>query len=136
MYVQPFFAFVESWSKEKWPRNKFIVREYSVGKFKINIFRLTWRSAYVVLATLVAMIFPFFNSFLGLIGATTFWPLTVYFPIEMYISQAKIPKNSFTWIWMKVLSLACLIVSLVAAAGSIRGLIVSVETFKLFHSVS
>nr|KAJ0197537.1 hypothetical protein LSAT_V11C700375230 [Lactuca sativa] len=136
VYVQPFFAFVESWSKEKWPRNKFIVREYSVGKFKINIFRLTWRSAYVVLATLVAMIFPFFNSFLGLIGATTFWPLTVYFPIEMYISQAKIPKNSFTWIWMKVLSLACLIVSLVAAAGSIRGLIVSVETFKLFHSVS
>ncbi|KAI3753003.1 hypothetical protein L2E82_25046 [Cichorium intybus] len=127
LFIQPFFAFVENWSKEKWPQNRFIIKEYSLGKFKINIFRLTWRSAYVVLATLVAMIFPFFNSFLGLIGATTFWPLTVYFPIEMYISQAKIPKNSFTWIWMKVLSLACLIVSLVAAAGSIQGLIVRVR---------
>nr|XP_043621523.1 amino acid permease 6-like [Erigeron canadensis] len=136
VYIQPFFAFVEDWSKEKWPQNKLITREYSIGKLKLNIFRLTWRSTYVVLATLVSMIFPFFNSFLGLIGATTFWPLTVYFPIEMYISQAKIQKNSFTWIWMKVLSMACLIVSLVAAAGSIRGLAVSVESFKLFHSVS
>ncbi|KAJ9561201.1 hypothetical protein OSB04_006361 [Centaurea solstitialis] len=136
VYIQPFFAFVENWSMEKWPQNKFITREYPLGKYKINLYRLTWRSGYVILATLVAMIFPFFNSFLGLIGAATFWPLTVYFPIEMYISKAKIEKYSFTWIWMKVLSLACLTVSLVAAAGSIRGLIVSVETFKLFHSVS
>ncbi|KAL4555889.1 hypothetical protein LXL04_038521 [Taraxacum kok-saghyz] len=136
VFVQPIFAFVENWSNEKLPRNKFVVKEYSLGKLKISIFRLIWRSTYVVLATLVAMIFPFFNSFLGLIGAATFWPLTVYFPIEMYISHAKIPKNSFTWIWLKVLSFSCLIVSLVAAAGSVRGLIVSVETFKLFHSMS
>ncbi|KAJ6426196.1 hypothetical protein OIU84_026724, partial [Salix udensis] len=36
------------------------------------------------------MIFPFFNSVLGLIGAMSFWPLTLYFPVQMYISQAKI----------------------------------------------
>ncbi|KAM0007223.1 putative amino acid transporter, transmembrane domain-containing protein [Helianthus debilis subsp. tardiflorus] len=136
VYIQPFFAFVECWSNEKWPENKFIRKEYLVGKLRVSIFRLTWRSAYVGLVTLVAMIFPFFNSFLGLIGATTFWPLTVYFPIEMYISTAKIKKNCWTWVWMKVLSFTCLIVSLVAAAGSIRGLVVSVESFKLFHSVS
>ncbi|KAJ0437354.1 putative amino acid transporter, transmembrane domain-containing protein [Helianthus annuus] len=136
VFIQPFFAFVECWSNEKWPENKFIRKEYLVGKLRVSIFRLTWRSAYVGLVTLVAMIFPFFNSFLGLIGATTFWPLTVYFPIEMYISKAKIKKNCWTWVWMKVLSFTCLIVSLVAAAGSIRGLVVSVESFKLFHSVS
>ncbi|KAK9056619.1 hypothetical protein SSX86_023981 [Deinandra increscens subsp. villosa] len=137
VFIQPFFAFVECWSNEKWPENKFIRKEYLViGKLRVNMFRLTWRSAYVVFATLVAMIFPFFNSFLGLIGATTFWPLTVYFPIEMYISKAKIKKNSFTWIWMKVLSFTCLMVSLIAAAGSIRGLFMSLESFKLFQSIS
>lgn len=134
--VQPFFAFVENWSRKKWPESEFVNKEYSIGDFRINLLRLIWRSTYVILATLVAMIFPFFNTFLALIGSTTFWPLTVYFPIEMYLSQAKIRRNSVTWIWLKALSLVCLLVSLLAAAGSIRGLIVSVQTFELFRSVS
>lgn len=90
----------------------------------------------MILATLVAMIFPFFNSFMGLIGAATYWPLTIYFPIEMYIIRAKIRRGSFTWIWLKILSLVCLIVALLAAAGSIRGLFVSVTSFELFRSES
>ena len=134
--IQPFFAFVEEWSREKWPESKFIEKEYSIGSYSINLFRLTWRTIYVILVTLVAMIFPFFNSFMGLIGAATYWPLTIYFPIEMYISQAKIQRGSFTWIWLKILSFTCLIVALLAAAGSIRGLYVSVSSFELFRSVS
>ncbi|KVH93343.1 Amino acid transporter, transmembrane [Cynara cardunculus var. scolymus] len=135
--IQPFFAFVESWSHSKWPESRFITKEYNfIGIYRINLFRLSWRTVYVILATLVAMIFPFFNSFLGLIGAGTYWPMTVYFPIEMHISKAKIERNSFTWIWLKILSFTCLIVAVLAAAGSIRGLVVSVSTFKLFHSVS
>nr|GEZ89149.1 amino acid permease 6-like [Tanacetum cinerariifolium] len=133
--IQPFFAFVEDWSREKWPESKFIEKEYSIGICSINLFRLTWRTVYVILVTLVAMIFPFFNSFMGLIGAATYWPLMIYFPIEMYISQAKI-RGSFTWMWLKILSFTCLIVALLAAAGSIRGLYVSVSSFELFRSVS
>ncbi|KAI3803942.1 hypothetical protein L1987_32108 [Smallanthus sonchifolius] len=134
--VQPFFAFVENWSRRKWPESRFVHKEYAIGYYKINLFRLIWRSTYVLLATLVAMMFPFFNAFLALIGSTTFWPLTVYFPIEMYIVQAKIRKYSFQWIWLRALSLVCLLVSSLAAAGSIRGLVVSVQTSKLFQSVS
>ncbi|CAH1426109.1 unnamed protein product [Lactuca virosa] len=134
--IQPFFAFVEDWSHKKWPESRFIEKEYYIGSYSLNLFRLTWRTLYVILVTIVAMIFPFFNSFLGLIGAATYWPLTVYFPIEMYISQAKIQRGSFTWIWLKILSLTCLIVALLAAAGSIRGLAVSVSDFELFHSMS
>jgi len=128
--------FVETRSREKWPGSKFIATEYFIGRYSINLFRLTWRTVYVILVTIVAMMFPFFNSFIGLIGSMTYWPLTIYFPIEMYISRAKIRTGSFKWVWLKVLTLVCLVVALLGAAGSIRGLVVVVSRFELFRSVS
>ncbi|XP_071729930.1 amino acid permease 6-like [Rutidosis leptorrhynchoides] len=134
--AQPFFGFVETWSKKKWPQKELVTKEFSLCGFDMNAFRFVWRTSYVIVTTIIAMIFPFFNDFVGLLGAGTFWPLSVYFPIQMYIAQAKIQKYSFTWIWMQILSLACLIVSLVAAVGSTRGLITSVQSFKPFQSES
>lgn len=90
---------------------------------------------YVVVTALIAMIFPFFNDFLGLIGAASFYPLTVYFPIEMHIAQHKIQKFSCRWIWLNILSWTCLVVSLIAAAGSIQGLAESVKTYKPFKTM-
>lgn len=141
VFCQPIFAFVEGWSKQKWPESKFITREYMInlsplGLFPFSFYRLVWRTAYVILTTILAMLFPFFNDFVGLLGAASFWPLTVYFPIQMYIAQARIPKYSFTWIWLKILSLVCLIISLLAAAGSVQGLIKSLQKFQLFKSES
>ena len=81
------------------------------------------------------MIFPFFNDFLGLIGAFAFWPLTVYFPVEMRIAQAKIERGSSAWIGLKTLSFVCLLVSLVAALGSIQGLIADVRHYEPFKPV-
>lgn len=80
------------------------------------------------------MLFPFFNDFLGLLGSLSFWPLTVFFPVEMHISQAKVPKYSAKWIALKMLSFVCLIVSLIAAAGSIQGLVGSVKKYKPFQA--
>ncbi|XP_012835328.1 PREDICTED: amino acid permease 6-like [Erythranthe guttata] len=131
---QPIFGVVEDWIKEKRPKNKFLTGEYSI--FKLSLFRLTWRTSYVIFTTTLAMLFPFFNDFVGLIGAITFWPLTVYFPIEIYLARSKIPRFSFKWIWMRSLSGICLVVSLLAAAGSIEGLVKSLGMFKPFHSVS
>ncbi|OMO50882.1 Amino acid transporter, transmembrane [Corchorus capsularis] len=140
VFAQPLFGFVESWCARHWPESKFINREYGVdvpcfGVYYVNMFRLVWRSTYVIVTAVVAMIFPFFNDFLGLIGAGSFWPLTVYFPIEMHIAQAKIPKYSFRWIWLKILSWVCLVVSLIAAAGSVQGLIQSLKTYKPFQTM-
>ncbi|KAG2267734.1 hypothetical protein Bca52824_062289 [Brassica carinata] len=139
VFAQPFFQFVEDKCIKAWPENNFITKEHSVnilflGKCRINYLRLVWRTAYVVLTTVVAMIFPFFNSILGLIGAAAFWPLTVYFPVEMHISQRKVKKYSMRWIALKLLVSVCLIVSLLAAIGSIVGLINSVKAYKPFHS--
>ncbi|KAM3248265.1 amino acid permease 6-like [Capsicum annuum] len=84
---QPMFGFVEGWSKQKWPESKFITKEYIInlsplGLFNFNFYKLVWRTAYVEFTTILAMLLPFFNDFLGLLGAASFWPLTVYFPIS------------------------------------------------------
>ncbi|XP_057794246.1 amino acid permease 6-like isoform X2 [Salvia miltiorrhiza] len=139
VFAQPIFGFVEKRCGEKWPENKAITKDHAVriplcGVYDFNVFRLVWRSVYVIVTAVIAMIFPFFNNFLGLIGAASFYPLTVYFPIEMHIAQAKVPKYSFRWVWLKILSWSCLIVSLVAAAGSVRGLADDVKTYKPFQS--
>ncbi|KAK2649164.1 hypothetical protein Ddye_016653 [Dipteronia dyeriana] len=127
VFCQPIYNLVEGWFTRQWPESKFI---------KGFMFRLIWRTFYVIVTCVIAMLFPFFNSVLGLLGALSFWPLTVYFPIEMYISRAKIRRCSSVWTWLKVLSGTCLVVSLLAAAGSIEGLIKEVSAYKPFNSIS
>ncbi|KAK3124394.1 hypothetical protein QOZ80_7BG0585960 [Eleusine coracana subsp. coracana] len=136
VFCQPIYQFVESWARDTWPDTAFLNAEVRVplvaGEIHVSPFRLVWRSAYVVLTALVAMIFPFFNDFLGLIGAVSFWPLTVYFPVQMYMAQAKTRRFSPTWTWMNVLSVACLVVSLLAAAGAVQGLVTDLKGYKPF----
>ncbi|KAK6773156.1 hypothetical protein RDI58_028394 [Solanum bulbocastanum] len=137
VFCQPIYGFVEGRCSEKWPDNKFIKSQHDInipwfGVYNLNYFRMLWRTIYVIITAIIAMIFPFFNAILGLIGAASFYPLTVYFPIEMHIAQKKIPKYSFKWIWLHILSWACLIVSFVAAVGSIEGLTQDLKTYKPF----
>ncbi|XP_076955669.1 amino acid permease 6-like [Bidens hawaiensis] len=134
--AQLIFAFMEEWSRKRWTESKFTTKYYTLGGLEFSLFRLICRTTYVILMTIIAMLFPFFNDLVALIGACTFWPLSVYFPIQMYISQAKIPRLSYPWIFMQVINLVCFIVSPVAAAGSIRGLVTSVAVFKPFQAVS
>lgn len=140
VFCQPIYQFVETKCAQQWPYSTFITKEYKVSPFnvltvRINLFRLVWRSIYVIFTTFVAMLLPFFNDFLGLLGACAFWPLTVYFPIEMHIEQTKVVKFSLRWTCLKALSTGCLLVSLVAAAGSIQGLIRDVGKYKPFQNV-
>nr|GMD60719.1 amino acid permease 3 [Ipomoea batatas] len=138
VFTQPLFAFVEERCKRRWPESRFVNQETAIEvpclpRLSFSAFRLVWRSAYVVVITLVSMLLPFFNDFVGLIGAAAFWPLTVYLPIQMYIARAKIRRLCFAWIWLQVLSMVCFVISVLAAAGSIRGLIKSVKRFQPFH---
>jgi len=133
VFAQPVFKHVESWCAGRWPGSRIMAKEYSVGSYKLNAFRLIWRTVYVIFTVVIAMILPFFNSIVGLLGAITFWPLTVYFPTHMYLVQAKVPKFSRVWIWVKLLSVFCLMVSLLAAVGSIQGIITEFKTYKPFQ---
>ncbi|KAM7279883.1 hypothetical protein ACFE04_007017 [Oxalis oulophora] len=140
VFCQPIHAFVEEKCHKRWPDSKLITKEYAIkvpfiGTFPLNLLRIVWRTSYVLVTALVAMIFPFFNDFLGLIGAVSFWPLTVYFPTEMHIAQTKMRKKSIKWIMLKVLSGVCLLVSILAAIGSIEGLIAGVRAYKPFKKL-
>lgn len=134
VFAQPLFGFVEMKCKQRWATSKFVMKEHSIRGYKVNMLRLFWRTSYVMVTTVIAMIFPFFNSFLGLIGAISFYPLTVYFPIEMHLARSNIPKYASTWLWLKMLSFTCLVVSLVAGMGSIQGLLHELKKYQVFEA--
>ncbi|KAI3836325.1 hypothetical protein MKW92_025348 [Papaver armeniacum] len=93
-----------------------------------------WRTGFVVLTTIISMLLPFFNDVIGIIGAFGFWPLTVYFPVEMYISQKKIPRWGIKWVLLQSLSAACLVISLAGAAGSVAGVVADLKVYHPFKS--
>ncbi|KAG8089562.1 hypothetical protein GUJ93_ZPchr0011g27424 [Zizania palustris] len=134
VFCQPIFAFVEKWAAATWPESGFISGELRVGPFALSVFRLTWRTAFVCLTTVVSMLLPFFGNVVGLLGAVSFWPLTVYFPVEMYIVQRGVRRGSARWLCLKILSAACLVVSVAAAAGSIADVIDALKVYRPFSS--
>ncbi|TKY60455.1 Amino acid permease 2 [Spatholobus suberectus] len=136
VFSQPIFAFVEKGVTQRWSN---IDKEFKIPipgfpPYKLKVFRLVWRTVFVVLTTVISMLLPFFNDIVGVIGASGFWPLTVYFPVEMYISQKNIPKWSNRWISLQIFSVACLVVSVVAAVGSVAGVLLDLKKYKPFHS--
>lgn len=139
VFCQPLFAFVEKWARERWPESKLIHNEVSVPisktkKFKLSLFRMTWRSLFVVFTTVLAMLLPFFNNIVGLMGSVGFWPLAVYFPVEMYIVQRKVKRWSTRWVCMQVLSVACLVISGAAGIGSVVGIVDALKVYKPFKN--
>ena len=143
VFCQPIFAAVETFAAATWPNAGFITREHRVaagnGKrlgFNLNLFRLTWRTAFVIVSTLLAILMPFFNDILGFLGAIGFWPLTVYFPVEMYIRQRGIPRYTTRWVALQTLSFLCFLVSLAAAVASIEGVTESLKNYVPFKTKS
>lgn len=139
VYCQPLFAFIEKYSAKRFADSEFITREIEIPvlgfrPLKLNVFRLIWRTIFVILTTVISMLLPFFNDVVGLLGALGFWPLTVYFPVEMYIAQMKIPKWSTKWLCLQILSGACLIITIAAAAGSIAGVVLDLKSYKPFST--
>ncbi|XP_051126660.1 amino acid permease 3-like [Andrographis paniculata] len=140
VYCQPLFAFVEKWAAARWPDSSFISKEIQIPvpfmqqPYGLNLFRLTWRSGFAVVTTVISMLMPFFNDVVGILGAFGFWPLTVYYPVEMYIVQKKIPRWSTKWISLQMLSLACLAISIAAAAGSVAGVVLDLKVYRPFKT--
>ncbi|XP_038881117.1 amino acid permease 4-like [Benincasa hispida] len=140
VFSQPVYAFVEKKVAQAWPDSMIITKEYKLSFFSsrsynINLFRLVWRTLFVCFTTIVSMLLPFFNDIVGIIGALQFWPMTVYFPVQMYIVQKKVPKWSVKWICIQTMSMGCLLVSLAAAVGSINGVMLDLKVYKPFKTM-
>ncbi|CAN1219100.1 Amino acid permease 8, partial [Linum perenne] len=146
--AQPVFTRLEAWATNKWPESEFVNREYPkrrprpAANLTVNPMRLVGRTALVAAATVVAMAVPFFNDVLALLGAISYWPLTVYFPVEMHIAQSKMIRKSSgrpadasagaKWVVLQLLNVFCLVVAVAAACGAIHGLSRSLLDYKPF----
>ncbi|XP_027330896.1 amino acid permease 1-like [Abrus precatorius] len=133
---QPFFRIVEMGANMVWPDSDFINKEYPFKMASVtvnfNLFRLIWRTIFVILATILAMAMPFFSEILSLLGAIGFGPLVVFFPIQMHIAQKRIRKLSLRWCGLQLLSCLSFIVSLAAIVGSVHGIIKDFHKYSLF----
>ncbi|KAL5071244.1 hypothetical protein RYX36_022131 [Vicia faba] len=134
--VQPIFCVVELSVGQRWSESSFITKEYPIGfskmKFNLNLFRLIWRTIFVTIVTVLAMAMPFFNEMLGLLGAMGYWPLTIYFPTQMYIAKQKIRRQTFKWFGLQTLNFIFMIVSIVAACAAIHGMHEAFHKYKPF----
>ncbi|GFP99118.1 probable amino acid permease 7 [Phtheirospermum japonicum] len=128
VYSQPVFAYAEKWLAGKFPESRFVNKFYTcdlrlLPSFKLNMLRLCFRTAYVMSTTGIAMSFPYFNQVLGILGALNFWPVAIYFPVEMYFVQSKTGAWTRKWVVLRVFSAFCLVLSVVGLIGSIEGLL-------------
>ncbi|XP_062232782.1 amino acid permease 1-like [Phragmites australis] len=129
VFLQPLFAAVEGAVASRCPSS---TREYG----GVNVFRLVWRTAFVAVITLAAVLLPFFNSILGILGSVAFWPLTVFFPVEMHIRQRQVPRFSARWVALQSLSFVCFLITIAACASSVQGVFDSLKTYKPFETRS
>ncbi|MCO5602531.1 hypothetical protein L7F22_056664 [Adiantum nelumboides] len=139
VFAQPVYAFVEHWIQERSSNSKLFYKDCKCqipmyGMYSFNVFQLLWRSCFVIACTLVAMLLPFFNDIVGILGALGFWPLTVYFPVEMFIVQRHIRAWTRQWIALQSVSILCLIVSLAALVGSVEGVLQDLKMYKPFKT--
>ncbi|KAB2617271.1 amino acid permease 3-like [Pyrus ussuriensis x Pyrus communis] len=114
VFAQPIFALVEKTAAKSFPNRQFITKDIKI----------------LIPGFVISMILPFFNDVVGFLGALGYWPLTVYFPVEMYIAQKKIAEWSMRWICLQILSLFVLAVALSAAAGSVIGVVHDLKVYR------
>ncbi|KAL5704122.1 hypothetical protein ACHQM5_022595 [Ranunculus cassubicifolius] len=140
VFAQPIFAAVEKKLASMWPGATFFQTVCTVRvpftktkSVKLMPGSFLLRSSIIVLTTLVSMLLPFFNAIMGWLGAAAFWPLTVYLPITMYLSQRKIKRGAPKWFLLHGLCLGCLVVCFAALVGSTVGIIDSLKHAKPFH---
>ncbi|KAG8385953.1 hypothetical protein BUALT_Bualt03G0098800 [Buddleja alternifolia] len=124
VFSQPLYAITEKRVAKKFPNSRFVHNDLKqLPTLRLNILRLCLRTAYVGFTTGVAILFPYFNQVVGVSGAITFWPVVVYFPVEMYLVQRNIGAWTSRSIILRVYCFITLLVILFAFVGSVKGLI-------------
>ncbi|KAK7301849.1 hypothetical protein RJT34_12725 [Clitoria ternatea] len=128
VYSQPLYANVENWLRFKFPDSEYVNHTYSLKlpllpAVPLNFLRLSFRTAYVASTTVVAMIFPYFNQILGVLAGIIYYPLSIYFPVEMYLSQSNIEAWTTKWVMLRSFSIFGLLLGLFTLVGSIEGII-------------
>ncbi|CAL9214156.1 unnamed protein product [Arabidopsis halleri] len=126
VYLQPINDILES-----------VISDPTKKEFSIRnaIPRLVVRSLFVVAATIIAAMLPFFGDVNSLLGAFGFIPLDFVLPVVFFNFTFKPSKKSFIFWINTVIAVvfSCLGVSAMVAA--VRQIIIDANTYKLFADV-
>ncbi|CAL1404770.1 unnamed protein product [Linum trigynum] len=130
VYCQPVFATAEKWLVETFP-DSILVRHSSVKlpvpaagrNVEVKVLRLCFRTLYVASTTAIAMMFPYFNQVIGVLGGFMYWPVSIYFPVEMYVKQREVEAWTVKWVLLHLFSVFCLLLICFALVGSVQGLL-------------
>ena len=93
------------------------------------------RTCNVCLAGL-AMLLPFIQDIVGLVGALELYPLTVFLPIQMHIKQAGVLPWTSKWVPLQLLSMLCLTATAAGCIGSVVSLLQDVKGYKAFQNTT
>ena len=88
------------------------------------------RSVPIGIVAVIAAIMPFFGAFVGLIGVSTYWPLSIAMPVLMFRKTFVISKPFDRF--LMALFWAYLVVTLGALVGAVRSVIVGFSTYTIF----
>ncbi|KAI8467603.1 MAG: transmembrane amino acid transporter protein-domain-containing protein [Monoraphidium minutum] len=125
VYAQPVFQTIEDVVLYFRP-----ALQFSNGKTEFFI-RLGYRTLYCAFATFIASLLPFFSCFTGLVGAITYWPTAVAYPIMMYIRVKSPSAHVQRLMWTVLVGMGA--VALIATVGSVESIAHQASTFTVFE---
>lgn len=126
-YAQPLFAAIERRIATRWHEASVytlnIPLNFTGAMLRVPLSKLVNRLVLITITTFLAMLLPFFNAVLGLLGALSFWPLTVYFPVSMHVAREGIGHRTLRRAMLQGLSIFCLLISMAAGVGSVADIV-------------
>lgn len=115
VYLQPNYEWLEDILLTRFPK--------AIGRVPPLIFRILFRTPIMVLITVLAIVIPSFGALSGLVGAMTYWPTAVFFPLLCYRKCHEVSRKraaTFTSI-----NVVMGLISLIATVGAMQGVVVS-----------
>lgn len=97
-------------------------------------YRAVIRVTYVAIMTILACVLPFFESVVGISGAISFFPISIYYPFAMYRKLYGHTISKRFNLLMNAISIFTLSVGAAATVGAFRNMITGWTDFQIFNT--
>eukprot|EP00889_Picochlorum_renovo_P004502 jgi/Picre1/31532/NNA_006884.t1 len=97
-------------------------------------YRAVIRVTYVAIMTILACVLPFFESVVGISGAISFFPISIYYPFAMYRKMYGHTISKKFNLLLNVISIFTLSVGAAATVGAFRNMITGWTDFQIFNT--
>jgi len=113
VYLQPIFEWLEDALLARFPR--------AAGRASPVALRIALRTPLVLAITAVAVALPSFSSITGIVGAATYYPTAVAYPLMMYSNSHVVSKRRA--LLFRAIHVTLVLVSAAALVGAVNGLV-------------